>query len=423
MPSPPPLDPARAPWNVAAPAPRQDAALLALMERVARTRELERGDPPTLARVPREWLVERALALNEARSAPGSLDAEARWLWALELVPRDFRWQAALRRAFEARLSAFYDAERAEIVIDAALAGNARQRVLAHELVHALVDRHFGLAARLADTRATSDARAALHLLAEGDADAVVLELWPEDDGGPLPAAGAGSLDTAESELPPVLQRSIAATYADGARVVRGLRARTGWRAIDALYRDPPGSTRALLSPEQAPSTPSWPRGDREPLGPSPGSRLAYSDVLGEQALRIVLEEWLPAARAAELASDWEGDALSVFEGAGAEPERALMWEIRWRDGRGESGAAALRRGLRLPPSAPTRGNGSLVCRAHRDAGVVGLWSHGDRAWLGHLIGVPTRSGCEQLERWARAAEESPPERRDPGPRRLIGPA
>ena len=390
------------------------------MSRVARARQLERQQPPALVSVPREVLVERALALVAAQESPGSLDAEARRLWALELVPAEFAWQTALRRAFEAGLWAFYDAARAEIVIDAQLVGSARQRVLAHELAHALVDRHFGLTARLADPHATSDARAALHLLAEGDALAVVDEIWPGEPGEPdepgepsVSETSSASLDAALPELPPVAQRELGAAYVDGSAVVQRLRASEGWGAIDAAYRAPPSSTHALLAP--APTTPTW-----VGMGelPEPGWRLVFDDVLGEQALRITLEEWLPATQATDVAADWNGDRLTALERDGS--ERALLWELRWRSGRGENAAATLRQALHLPPFALE--HGAVMCRPHRDAGVLGQWSHDDRLWLVHLTGVPARGGCERLERWSRAVLEDAAGGADPGPRRLIGP-
>ena len=85
------------------------------MDGVARVRELERREPPTLASVPREELVERALERAEASTGPGSLEAEARLFSALELVPAGHAWRPTLRRAFEANLWAFFDPERDQI--------------------------------------------------------------------------------------------------------------------------------------------------------------------------------------------------------------------------------------------------------------------------------------------------------------------
>ena len=421
--APPALDPARAPWNVAAPLrPRSELELL--MDGVARVRELERREPPTLASVPREELVERALERAEASTGPGSLEAEARLFSALELVPAGHAWRPTLRRAFEANLWAFFDPERDQIVVDAALGSAARQRVLAHELAHALVDRHFGLAARLGGGNATSDARAALHLLAEGDADAVVAGLW-HDAGEPSRLAPELSNDAALAastpELPAVVQRSLSAAYADGARALRRLRAEAGWRGVDALYRDPPQGTWALLEDPPRRAAPAPPAAHAR-LPPDDTWRLVYEDVLGEQALRVVLEEWLPAPLAAELASGWDGDRLSLFERPARQPARALVWELRWRDGYAERSAAALRRALRLPGPASASDTGTLACRAHRDSGVVGQWSRAGRLWLAHLLDGSEPARCARLERWARRVSATEPEPGDPGPKRLIGP-
>jgi len=71
--------------------------------------------------------------------------------------------------------------------------------------------------------------------------------------------------------------------------------------------------------------------------GPSPQgpSKLLYHDVEGEQSLRLLFEEWLPRAEAAQAASDWGGDRLALYVDGGS---AAFAWQIRF-----DSSAAALR--------------------------------------------------------------------------------
>jgi hypothetical protein len=196
----------------------------------------------------------------------------------------------------------------------------------------------------------------------------------------------------------------LAAAYVDGQAVVRRVFETGGWASVNALYTEPPPSTHALLAPDfpRAPGTP--PRPPAAPsapaLPPADDWSLAANEVLGEQALRTILEEWAPSARAFELAQGWQYDRLSLFERG---QERALLWEISTDVTRAEAAAEVLRAELRLPtPSAASGRASTPACRAHRDGGVVGLWRRGQILLLGALGDVPRRVGCAALVGWAK---------------------
>src|SRR5690606_17603923 len=50
-----------------------------------------------------------------------------------------------------------------------------------------------------------------------------------------------------------------------------------------------------------------------------------FHDVWGEQSLRLVFEEWMPARSAAQNAMGWGGDRIALF---GAGDQRAVLWHI-----------------------------------------------------------------------------------------------
>jgi hypothetical protein len=395
-PSAPPLDTAALDaWLRPSTRPRADsqssrdalaaADLDSLLELVARRRGLAFRERPELDAVPRGELVERGLRWIETQTPREQRAAETELLVRLELVPADFAWQAALRALLARQLKAFYDPSTRRIVMDRALPAGVRRRVLAHELVHALVDQHFEIGARLA-APGSADRRAALLTLAEGDAEMLVEQLGgAEPDGAALgdelavggdalresetalPESGTASLEEepdgepsrpgepaspdGEPGLPGVLARSLSAAYVDGRGVVQRLLHRGGFAAVDALYRKPPAGTYQLLAAhfplvvpdavpallDPTPPNPSLPGttlpgstlpGSTLPgsTRPDPGWALRHSDVLGAQTWRTVLEEWLPPERAAELARGWDGDRLGWFERAG---QRLLVWEVR----------------------------------------------------------------------------------------------
>ena len=62
----------------------------------------------------------------------------------------------------------------------------------------------------------------------------------------------------------------------------------------------------------------------------APTSELAhpiYSDIYGEETLRVLFEEWMPAGAAHEAAAGWGGDRVAAFS-AGA--LTAVAWTIRY---------------------------------------------------------------------------------------------
>jgi hypothetical protein len=403
-----PVDPARAPWaRPAKPTVPRNDEVATLMRTVSRQRRLVPRELPGLASVGREELVARAVALSEtleARAEPGAPragDVEALLLHALELVPAEFDREAATRAALEAHLQAFYDPLAREVVIDRALESRLRRRVLAHELVHALADQHFDLGARLAAPDESADARSALLTVAEGDAEALVRELWPSSQAA---IGGAAVADAAETSWPPVLARALAAPYVDGASVVQRARGDGGWPTVDALYRRRDG-TLALLEPaaEGAP-----PAGAVESPAPPPGFSWAFSDVLGAQAWRVVLEEWLPEPEARQIASGWTGDRLTLYEG---ERRQRIVWEVRSTAKHALAAARALQMGLGLIPRSGAGSASDAVCRPHRDGGVVAQRRRGDSVLVAFATdaqrdddSVPASDTCSALSEWLTTA-------------------
>jgi hypothetical protein len=144
-----------------------------------------------------------------------------------------------------------------------------------------------------------------------------------------------------------------------------------------------------------------------------------FHDVMGEQTLRILFEEWLPAGTAAEAASDWGGDRMAVFSDD-ARQRWAVGWHIRF-----DSAAAAERAFVALARSLPLtdRGHeeravpdsavsakrlGDKVCRPRHSQGPIAAVRH-DRD-LGVTLGPFERNSpgvvidlvCASTLGWAR---------------------
>ncbi|MEZ3143343.1 Hvo_1808 family surface protein [Halobaculum sp. MBLA0143] len=261
---------------------------------------------------------------------------------------------AAYDELYGSAVAGYYDAASNEIVVVGGSRPRIDTRTLAHELVHALQNQHFG--GRRPDGH---DARTAYTGLVEGDAryvDTLYAERcdteWsclptPTDDGD-----GGDGVDYDRGLFAVVYQ-----PYADGAGFVHALHERGGWDAVNAAYGDPPVSTEQTIHPEAYPderpvavtvtdrSGPAWERVESRTLG----ELGAFTALWGAGA--VPRERYYEAdgpyssrTYAAEASTGWAGDRLVAY----ADGDRAAyVWKLRWdttADAR--AFAAAYREGL-----------------------------------------------------------------------------
>jgi hypothetical protein len=314
--------------------------------------------------------------------------AQALLLQRLGLVPSNFDLAAALEASLPGRLEAFYAGDPPTLHDDSALTGADRQRALAHELVHALQDRAHRLTRRLRYEPGAWDRQSALHALAEADALAVVERLGLGQSERAPAAAGPA--------LPGVIVRSLAAPYLDARARVDELLTQGGFPAVDRALAQPPASSHQLLHPGSSAALPAL---DEFPA-PSSAYQAVYSDVLGEQSLRCVLEEWVAVAPAAELAAGWAADRVSVFA---SDADVAVVWELALQRSEVAAAIAALLAAA-SGPAVQVRAGASVAewnCGADSDGAVVGVLRQGGRVKFGSFRHAMGR-GCAALERWLR---------------------
>jgi len=142
-----------------------------------------------------------------------------------------------------------------------------------------------------------------------------------------------------------------------------------------------------------------------------------YRDVLGEQSLRLLFEEWMPRRVAVEAASGWAGDRVAVFS---AGKRAALAWHVRYDD---EPSAAraleAFARGVLRPDGAkpevmvgPEKARSAVrtksLCRNRASAGPFAILRKGrDLAliagpWERRGDGPHGTGSCAAALAWAR---------------------
>ena len=214
----------------------------------------------------------------------------------------------------------------------------AQEATLWHELVHALQDQHYDLQKLTKWQPERGDAVSAAQSFAEGDALSAMMDVM-------LLPRGQRALDVPESlviqgmaaiealpevrDVPSILKRSIVAPYTDGMTFTHALRREGDWARVDAAWLKPPETTEQLLHPEKYRTREA---AEKVPLPPAPPGGPAtarYRDVLGEQTIRLVLEDWVPLDTARKAAAGWAGDRVAVFADG---DRRAVGIALRYDD-------------------------------------------------------------------------------------------
>jgi hypothetical protein len=312
--------------TTAPPRPSADAAdriVAAALIEVARIRELAAKGSVRSVLVARKDMAAR---VREAigREVPSDIvSAESDLLIALGVVPVSFDYVNAVVELMTAELAGYYEPLDKTMYLASDLGGPEQRATLAHELVHALQDQHYGLGPLLEFRPDASDVQGAVHSLAEGDAMSAMLDQLLEPRGEKatdipeallaVQARAAAQFSSGVRNVPDVLKRSLIAPYVDGLAFVHHLRRRGGWAEVDRAWQHLPESTEQVLHPEKFIARE---RSVSVPVPPAPpgGPRtVILHDVEGEQTLRILFEEWLPRRPAANAAADWSGDRAAVF--------------------------------------------------------------------------------------------------------------
>jgi hypothetical protein len=330
------------------------AKLQDALEYVSQIRQLPAKSPVKGRLIGRSEIQSYISAQLDEEAPPDLLQATEALLYGLGTVDADFDYRASVIALMSSQLLGFYDPKQKTFFVGGDLRGEEADVTLWHELVHALQDQHYDLS-KLTDWQPDlGDSQAAVHSLAEGDATSAMLDAMLKPRGGSaleLPEglmSAQSVLGSATSAAPPVLVRSLLAPYVDGLAFTNYLRRRDGFAAVDEAWRAPPASTEQVLHPEkflarEAPLV--------VPLPPAPAHatqlKERFHDVMGEQTVRLLLEEWLPARTAAEAASDWGGDRLAVFADD-TRKQWAIGWHIRF-----DSPATAERAFIAFARSAP----------------------------------------------------------------------
>jgi hypothetical protein len=318
------------------------------------------------------------------REVPAEVVAdEGEVLVALGVAPPGFDYMRATISMMSSELAGYYEPTEKTMYLASDLGKAERAATLSHELAHALQDQHYDLGKLLDYHQDESDLQSAVHALAEGDATSAMLDemLAPQgakatdlpDELIGVQVRAAAQFMARAPDVPDILRRSMIAPYVDGVLFVHWLRRRGGWAEVDKAWMNLPTTTEQLLHTDkylahEAPLVVAVPVPPDATWPPS-----KYSDVMGEQSVRLLLEEWLPRVPALEAASGWGGDRIVMFR-SGARV--AMAWHLRYDTlVAAKAVASAVARGVAAQPG---KQSGPLHCVERPAVGPL-LVAHRDR--------------------------------------------
>lgn len=312
------------------------ARVRAMLARVARARGLPSTREIEIAVQGRDELLARIRAHVDREMPADVIASQGEVLTALELLPPGYDFLEGTYRLVGGRVAGFYEPEDRTMYLVDDLSDDEAEETLAHELVHALQDQRYDLAALLRYAPGESDRLTAVHALIEGDATSAMLDVTIGSAFN-ISDAWLRRLLTASTALspegaatPPVLSASLTSSYADGFAFVQALRTRGGFPAVDEALRAPPTTTEQLLHLDKFTAREPALAVAKLPLDAlGPGFRAVIDDVNGEQGLRIMLEQWAPRARAEEAAAGWGGDRYVVARRDEGEGKHAVALGMR----------------------------------------------------------------------------------------------
>ncbi len=274
-----------------------------------------------------EYLDERVRASYE----PSEIQSEGRMLQILGLIPPSMNYKDFMLKLLTEQVGGYYDPEKKTFFIAGWLPLDEQRPVMVHELTHALQDQHYNLDRQMAEDRKLQDDDKLLAHMAlfEGDATAVMMDYLLEPAGrnfAQLPSlvfVMRSQFSSMENQFeifrqaPAYLKETLVFPYAYGASFLQKVRAERPWYAVDKIYADLPSSTEQIIHPEKYLDK----RDNPLPVETDdPSSRLgsawkvAYTNVLGEFTIYLMLKDQVSDAQAKAASAGWGGDKVLLLE-------------------------------------------------------------------------------------------------------------
>lgn len=263
-------------------------------------------------------------------------------------VPEEFDLKQTTVSLLTEQAAAFYDYRKKKLFLlsgDAlsdTLQGEAAKTVVVHELAHALADQHFDLGKYMKHGR-TDDASTARTAVMEGQATWLMLESMAQKAGMTimdkpemLDLMSAGANEAMASQFPVLataplyIRASLIFPYNQGLKFQHAIMQKLGKPGFAKVYKDPPASTQQIYHPElyiqgfkpEMVKLPSLGKG---------GWKTLTEGTVGEFDHAILLEQYLDADQAKDLAPAWRGGTFGLAENKSGK-HVALLYSSVWKD-------------------------------------------------------------------------------------------
>jgi hypothetical protein len=275
---------------------------------------------------------------------PAKRYADRRALEKLGLIPKGFDLDAFLLDLLTEQIAGLYDPKEREFFIASWIEVEDQRVVMAHELVHALHDQHFGLEQWIRAAKPNDDALLARDAVVEGAAIGGMMDYMLREmnlkvrDMPDLESIMERQFGSSIGESPQLasaplyIRDAIMFPYVAGTTFTQQvLRASSGWAEFHKrVFETPPVSTQQILHPglyltSVTPRPVSLP--DLTPMLPR-GWKKLDENLIGEFGLRSLLKQFLGEKRALSHSPAWAGDRYAIYEQEKTK-ETALVFRLR----------------------------------------------------------------------------------------------
>lgn len=276
-------------------------------------------------------------------ATPEEVRIEELALKKLGFVPQDFDLAKTTVDLLTEQAAAFYDYHRKKLYISDWAPPDMRQAALIHELAHALADQNFHLERFIRKGSDNDDLSMAREAVMEGQATWLMSEVIERKAGQTLKGAGAsvemmsramgsgGSEYPVYDSAPLYLRRTLVFPYTQGMLFQNAAVEKLDEAAFAQVFRHPPVSTQQILHPEKyfagvQPARPALPR-----FSGGHGYKRLAAGTMGELDHSVLIEQFLDAQRAKEIAPHWRGGLYALDEN---KPEHrvVLAYASEWDD-------------------------------------------------------------------------------------------
>ena len=281
-----------------------------------------------------------------AEYTPEEVHAQEATLKAFGLVPADFDLEKFFIGFYTEQVAGLYDPKTKTMNMADWIPAEMQSMVLSHELTHALQDQNYDLDKFLHGMRDNDDATSARQAVAEGYAMAAMMQhMMGQIDWATLPSLEpmmAGVVDQqlsaypAFSNAPYFFRLQALFPYLQGmAFMQRGL-AHGGWKELNALFTNPPSTTKELFQPEVYYEHQQLPKvflPNPAALSGIPALRLLNENTMGELGYFALIGQLISEDEAKSVATAWLGDRYLLYEYSDASAggqKYALVARTKW---------------------------------------------------------------------------------------------